>query len=58
MVTKKHQHWLSKLLGYDFEIQYQPRLENKAFDALSRQVGDLHLAVLSIPHVLDLEKFQ
>ena len=53
MVTEKHQRWLSKLLGYDFEIQYRPGLENKAADDLSRRGEEPQLVALSVPLVMD-----
>lgn len=41
MIIEEHQRCLSKLLGYDFEIQYCPRLKNKTVNALSRRVEEL-----------------
>lgn len=55
LVTEERQRWLSKLLGYDFEILYRPGLENKAADALSRRLKEPQLVALSVPLVLDWE---
>ncbi|GJR93397.1 ty3-gypsy retrotransposon protein [Tanacetum coccineum] len=56
LVSEEHQRWLSKLVGYDFEIQYRPRIENRVVDALSRRGEDPKLAALSIPWVIDWEE--
>lgn len=47
-VTTPFQHmWLSKLMGYTYEIQYKQGKENHAADALSRVTGAqlLHIAL-------------
>lgn len=46
---------MSKLLGYRFEIQYKPRQEKKAADALSRVTPIAQLAALIVPTLLDVE---
>ena len=52
-MATEYQHWLTKLMGFDFEIQYRPGLENKAADALSRIPGKAKLHAISIPSWVD-----
>lgn len=57
-VQPQFQKWLEKLLGYDFEILYQPSLRNKVVDALSRLNHPAELLVLSAPGKVDLNSFK
>ncbi|KAL4017058.1 hypothetical protein IC575_024732 [Cucumis melo] len=41
VVQPQNQKWVSKWLGYSFEVVYKPGLENKAVDALSRKPPDV-----------------
>lgn len=50
IVTHEQQNWVSKLLGFDYEIIFKPGKENKVANALSRVVGSPSLHGLFLPH--------
>lgn len=58
MIQLEYQKWVSKLLGYNFEVQFRPGLENKAADALLRLPLTTHLASLTTLAILDFETVQ
>ncbi|KAL4016975.1 hypothetical protein IC575_024646 [Cucumis melo] len=55
VIQPQYQKWVSKLLGYSFEVVYKPGLENKATDALSRKPRDIQLNAISAPYLVDLQ---
>ena len=36
IINTEYQKWVTKLLGFNFEIQFKPSLDNKVVDVLSR----------------------
>lgn len=50
----EYKKWMIKLMGYQFEIQYQLQTKNKVVDALSRISSSTELMALSSPTVLQL----
>lgn len=59
-VSMDYQHWLSKLMGYTFDIVYKLGIDNKAADDLSRITQDasrvcLSLLALTVPTTIQLQ---
>lgn len=53
-IQLEYQKWLTKLLGYDFEIKYHLGLLNKAADV--RVTPTSELMTLTVPSLIDIEK--
>lgn len=59
--TPTQQRWISKLLGYDFSIEFKSGHANRVIDALSRldsEVLDGSLATISVPTPLWLQELK
>ncbi|CAL1391412.1 unnamed protein product [Linum trigynum] len=50
ITTPEQQRWVSKLVGFDYEITYKPGRDNQAADSLSRRPPTAALFAVSIPH--------
>lgn len=57
ITTLDQQHWLDKLLGFEFEIKFKPGITNVAAYALSRKIEEGVVQCL-LPVWLDCKEVQ
>lgn len=48
IIALDQKKWVSKLMGYQFQIHYKSGKENRAADALSRQHNELEMRAVSL----------
>jgi hypothetical protein len=49
LATIAQHHWVSKILGFDFSIEYKPGRANIVADALSHREEDMAICAISAP---------
>lgn len=52
---EEKQKWVTKMLGYDFEIIYKKRKQNVVADALSKKYEDVELLINSLISIIQLD---
>ncbi|KZV25320.1 peroxidase 64 [Dorcoceras hygrometricum] len=57
ITTPDQQHWLSKLMGFEFQIKYKAGSLNGAADALSRRL-EPEINSISVPQWVEIEEIQ
>lgn len=48
VVGSDHQKWVSKLMGFEFEVQYRTGASNKVADALSRKHSSIECNEIAV----------
>ena len=58
VIGNEYKKWITKLMSYDFDIQYQSGASNKVGDALSRQPNEAECTSINGPNMAALGSFE